>query len=121
MFDGGVITFYSVSNSSGQGKMPKKTYTPKNSVCYENRTVGINRYSVAMQFDVQLSHVCRTPAVFDIDTSFIAVLKPYSHEDGAVYKIYQIQQTTDEDNLPCTDFSLQRLEGINADEIISNQ
>ena len=120
MYDGGVITFYSVANSGGQGKMPKKTYSLKNTVCYENRTVGINRYSLAMQFDAQITHVCRTPSLFDIDTSFVAILKPYSHTDGAVYKIYQVQQTVDEDGLACTDFSLQRLEGINADEIISN-
>lgn len=120
MFDGGVISFYTVSNTAKKGQMPTRTYTAKASVCYERRSVGINRYAVALQNDAQIEWVCRTPALYDISTDEVAVLHPYSHEDNSVYKVFQIQQTQDEDGLPCTDFSLTRYGGLNANEVINN-
>ena len=99
---------------------PQRTYSAQYSCGYDERTVGASRYSAALQHDVRLSLVVRVPVTYGVDTTFSAVLAPYSHADGSLYKVYQVQQMTNEHGLPVTDISLERLEGINADEVISN-
>ena len=118
MYDAGIMKVYSVSNSAANGHKPTKTYTLKATLAYDERVVGAIRYSAAMQTDNRLSAIVRTPRTYDALPDDVAVLEPYSHTDGTIYKIYQVQQTENENFLPVSDFSLERLEGINANEVI---
>ena len=45
------------------------------------------------------------------------VLSPFSHEDGRVYRIIQLQQVLDDDGLPVTDLTLERDDGIDAGQL----
>lgn len=118
MFNDGIITFYTVENTAGNGRKPEKKYTKYGFCGYDERTVGASRYAAALQHDVRLSLLVRTPCIF-IDTSYVVTLEPYSHVEAGVFTVYQVQQVN-ENGLPMTDISLERLEGANADEIIGN-
>lgn len=120
MIDGGEVVFYSVSNIAEAGKKPKKGYTKLNRYGYEERVVGVSRYSIAKQFDAQIEKLIRVPSAYELDTDCVAVLFPYSHHERFVYKIYQIQQVSNDFGLPVTDVSLTKLEGLDATEIENN-
>ena len=46
------------------------------------------------------------------------ILEPFGWQDqGGAYKIVQIQQVLDEQDLPVTDLTLERDDGINAGDI----
>lgn len=120
MFDSGTIKLYRKGNSASAGLMPVDAYTLQVECCYEERTVGVTRYAVGLQNDARIEMIARVPQNYEIKVDDVAVLFPYSHIDSSVYQIYQIQQLKNEDDLPCTDITLVRYEGIDADEIINN-
>ena len=113
MFDSGIIKIYKKQNTAEAGFKPQYSYTLFHETNYGERTVGIQRYNTALQNDARIEQLVRIPSWYpDSGTKYVAVLEPYSHEDGTVYELYQVQQLLNEDNLPCTDLSLIRFEGI---------
>lgn len=120
MFDSGTIKLYKKGNGAAAGSMPVGAYSLQAISCYEERIVGINRYAVGLQNDARIEHVVRIPPNYTINADDVAVLAPYSHADSSVYQIYQVQQVRNDNDLPCTDLTLVRYGGIDANEIISN-
>lgn len=119
----GVVYLYRAMNTAENGKMPKLTYSLLTHEYYSARTVGFNRYYTAQQNGARIDAMLRIPRRYDLEqaqSDIVAVLAPFSHTDGSVYRIIQIQQIDDSDNLPATDITLERWEGIDADDIIQS-
>lgn len=111
--DSGVVTVWRGTNIASPGGMPTMTYEQIWGSYYGSKTVGVTRYYNAQQHGDRPDAVIQVNPVFDLVLGTDkAVLSPFTHEDGNVYKIVQIQQVTDEDGLPKTDLTLERLEGI---------
>jgi len=100
----GLVKIYEVGNIAEDGDMPKEGLTLKNSLRYDERTVGMSRFWVAMQSQAKVEQMIRTYRIDIVSTQHIAV-----PNDGKQYKIIQIQYPT-EIEPPCMDLSLERLE-----------
>ncbi|MBE6906125.1 MAG: hypothetical protein E7476_07650 [Ruminococcaceae bacterium] len=100
----GNVRIYAVSDSSESGDMPKDLLTLKQSLRYQERTVGLTRYYAALQANVNVSLVLRCPMLRDVSTQDIAV-----PNDGKQYAIRQIQYP---ENIapPVMDLTLERVE-----------
>lgn len=51
--------------------------------------------------------------------SDLVTLSPFDHEDTQPYRIKQIQQVWNAENLPMTDLTLERDDGIDANDLTS--
>lgn len=102
-FNDGVVIIYSVSNTATAGAKPNETLTFKQSLRYEERTVGITRYYAAKQANARVDYVLRCQKRRDISTQDIAV-----PNDGKQYKIIQIQYP-DTTGLPVMDLTLEEV------------
>lgn len=104
-FNDGVLNIYSVENQATPGNMPNNKFTQKvEKLRYDERTVGMSRYWIAMQAQEQIDFLVRTPRIMSVNTSDIVTLI-----DGEQYKIKQIQYPK-EIYPDCMDLSLERLE-----------
>lgn len=104
-FNDGVVNIYSVGNIAGPGNMPKDGLTLKvGSLHYEERTVGMGRFWIALQTQVKVEQILRVPRINPISTQDIAI-----PNDGEQYKIKQIQYPKDVEP-PCMDLSLERVD-----------
>ena len=70
------------------------------------RTVGIHRYYTALQIGDQTDDVLELPERDDIRPTQIAVF------EGHQYRILQVQHASDDDGLPITVLSLNRLKDL---------
>ncbi|BCI60846.1 phage head closure protein [Solibaculum mannosilyticum] len=106
MMDDGLCSIYKVKNVAEKGNKPVKGLTKLvGPVCYEERTVGITRYYTAMQAHVRVDRVLRIWKNTEISSQDVCI-----PADGQQYTIQQIQHTTDDDGLPVSDLTLERLE-----------
>lgn len=104
-FNDGVADIYKVDNTATAGSLPKKKLTLKVSpLCYEERTVGMSRFWVAMQAQTKVTRLLRFPRLDSIDRADVVI--PI---DGKQYEIMQVQYPPDIEP-PCMDLSLQRIE-----------
>ena len=107
IFDGGTLQIFRLVNDAQPGMMPKMRETLIESACYGERTVGATRYYNAQQADMQVDILVRIPRTYNAKTGDRVRLMPYSHEPSEFpYLVIQVQQVTDEENLPATDLSL---------------
>ena len=102
-YNDGVVKLYSVTIPPSDGKRPIETLTLKHALRYHRRTVGMNRHYVALQAQVNISHVLRCQRLTDIATQHVAILP-----DGEQYRIVQIQYPDDIEP-PSMDLTLERL------------
>lgn len=103
-FKDGVVKIYTVTNISLPGNMPKDGLVLKNTLRYDERTVGMGRFWTAMQAQVKVEQLLRMPRLGIISTQDIAV-----PNDGEQYKIIQIQYP-DGVEPPSMDLSLERVD-----------
>lgn len=111
--DSGVATIYAPVNTAEKGDLPVLSYTREIfKSYYADRTVGINRYYKAKDYDNQADLLIRISRK-GISTDCRCLLEPYLDKDlGGYYKILQVQQITDEDNQPATELTLERIENL---------
>ena len=122
LHDSGELTVYKCHNSALPGKKPVDEYEKiLDSECYGEKTVGFSRYFTAMQNDVNVEMLLQINRTYDLSVGDVVTLSPYSHVENKVYKIVQVQQVEDENNLPMTDISLSRMEGIDKDGLFNNR
>lgn len=86
----GVVIIYTVLNSAPAGSKPVDILTPKASLRYAERTVGISRYYAALQANVKINRLIRCPLLRDVSTQDAAI-----PNDGKRYRIEQIQYPDD--------------------------
>lgn len=85
-FNDGVVKIYSVENNAEAGNMPKSGLTLKETLRYDELTVGIKRFYTAMQNNIKIDLLLRCPRKRSISTQDIAI--PI---DGEQYEIKQVQ------------------------------
>ena len=104
--DSGVVTIYSVTNEGPRGSHVRRWCTQKGlPECYENRVVGMGRYYAARQANITADRLIRIWRREDISPQDVARL------DGqpGFYRIQQVQQVLDDDEMPVTDLTLERM------------
>lgn len=106
-FNDGVVKIYSIKDSAAPGYMPNPTPTLLYTLRYEEQRLGINRYYSAMQNQIDIEKVIRTPRV-PINNQNIAVT-----EDGRQYGIDMVQSVMDAFP-PCIDITLTKIEQVAA-------
>lgn len=116
--DSGVLTVWNGANAAPPGSMPVMKYKKVWSSYYQNRTVGITRHYTAQQYGDRVDALVRVHRIYEINPAEDKIiLHPYDHLDGNAYRITQKQDVVDEDNLPASDLTLERDEGIDAGTI----
>lgn len=89
-FRDGVVRLYTVTDAAMPGYQPKPSLSLVETLFYEERSVGLQRYYSARQAQVQVERVIRAPLRPDINPQCVAVT-----EDGVQYGIDMVQQLTD--------------------------
>lgn len=111
VFDAGTLAVLRGANTAPPGGMPEMGYTHVWASCYAEKTVGTTRFYAAKQYGQRPDALVRIPRVHHLNTAAdIVKLHPYAYKDENEYSILQIQQVTDDDGLPATDLSLQRVD-----------
>lgn len=100
----GVVNIYHVGNIAEPPLLPKDGLTFKEQLRYKSKTIGMQRYYTALQSNVRVSHVLRTPNRANVSTQDIAILS-----DGKQYSIVQVQRP-DSIHPPVMDLTLEALE-----------
>ena len=87
-YDDGVVTVYAVTDTAAQGYQPRPQLVkpPKAVLRYEEQRLGLQRYYEALQNQIQVERVIRTPRYGQITNQDVAVT-----EDGRQYRIDLVQ------------------------------
>lgn len=89
-FNDGIATIWSVSDDAALGNTPTRRLKEiKMKARYEERRLGVQRYYVAQQNQIQISRVLRIPAGTEITNQDILV-----DERGVQYRIDLVQIVT---------------------------
>lgn len=102
-FNDGIVKVYSVGDISSPGNMPKDGLTLKNTLRYEERTVGMSRFWGGLQANVNVEQLIRVPRINSISSQDVAIV------NGNQYSIKQVQYINSVEP-PSMDLSLERLE-----------
>ena len=86
----GVVRIYTVTDGAQPGYQPQPVLTLAETLFYEERRVGLQRYYTSKQAQVQVERVIRTQLRPSVNPQCVAVT-----EDGVQYGIDLVQQITD--------------------------
>ena len=118
--DSGILTVWRGINNSPPGSMPVMQYHQICQEYYGEQTVGITRWYTAQQHGDRPDIVAQIPRRYDLKVGTDRVtLAPFAYVDSGSYKINQIQQVISPENLPMTNLTLERDDGIDANDITS--
>lgn len=104
-YNDGILGLYRVDNIAEPGDMKKDGIVIKQPrLCYEERTVGVTRNSLAKQDQSSIEQLVRIQKFGDVSVHDVVILK-----NGKQYDIYQVQFINDIEP-KSLDLSLTRLE-----------
>lgn len=86
----GVVKIYTITDAAQPGYQPRPTLTLVETLFYEERRVGLQRYYTSKQAQVQVERVIRTQLRPSVNPQCVAVT-----EDQVQYGIDLVQQVTD--------------------------
>lgn len=111
LLDSGIATIWRAKTTSMPGNMPKEDFSEEYfKSYYGNKTVGITRFWTAKAHDDTADFLIEIQRNAGISTADRCQLTPYlDAEMGGYYKILQVQHVTDENGLPMTDLTLERI------------
>lgn len=117
--DDGILSVYRGENTSEPGKKPVMEYSLVWKCYFGFKTVGVSRFYSAKRAGDRADFLVEVPRTYAVSAATDKViLTPFSFEENkAVYRITQVQHIIDEEELPVTNFTLERIDGLNADEI----
>jgi SPP1 family predicted phage head-tail adaptor len=104
-FNDGMVKIHGTTNGAAPGDAPKDALaqSPKFSLRFEVRTVGVNRYYAAMQNKIKVDMLVRCPRQRNVSTDDKAIIN-----DGDQFHIRQVQFPPDVEP-PCMDLSLEKV------------
>lgn len=110
--DSGVAVIWGPHNTAAPGDKPKLTYTEYlGAHYYGEKTVGISRYYTAKAHNDRADLLIQIDRLPQISTAHRCQLSPSGYvPDSAWYRILQVQHLLDEDGLPVTDLTLERID-----------
>lgn len=88
-FNSGIVTIYTVENSASVGLLPVEHLAETFTVRYEEQRLGINRYYMARQNQIEIQRVIRIPKIA-VNTQDVAIT-----EDNRKYRIDTVQTVQD--------------------------
>lgn len=88
-FGDGVAEIYAIHNVAEEGDRPQKKLTLKESLRFENKTVGLQRFFDAAQEKITISRVISTPLIFSVSTQDVVII------NGNQYDIKMKQEKFD--------------------------
>lgn len=114
LLDSGIATIWRLETTSQPGEMPKGTYSQEYyKSYYGEKTVGFARYWAAKAHDMQASLMIEIQRNGGINTADRCELASYMDTGvSGFYKILQVQHLNNEDGLPVTDLTLERIDAI---------
>lgn len=114
LLDNGIATVWRRELTSAPGDMPMEKFSKEVfKSYYGNKTVGYARYWTAQAHDSQANFLIEIQRNAGISTADRCQLEPFSDlEATGYYKILQVQHLLDEDGLPVTDLTLERIDAI---------
>lgn len=98
-----MVRIYAVENIAAPGKVPLESLTLAVKLPYEQKTVGVTRYTQGVQVGYRIDNRLRTPRRDTVTTLHIAVT-----HDGTRYRIRQVQYPEDV-TPPSMDLALERM------------
>lgn len=108
MFDAGLVSICTLTNTAAAGNMPAERLSILETMYFGELTVGMNRFYAAQGVNQQVDLMIRVWRCPCAQAGRYAVLE-YSDYDGQ-YRIQQVQHRLDDDGLKVTDLTLTRLE-----------
>jgi len=104
-FNDGTVKIHGITNSAAPGDASKDALaqSPKFSLRFEERTVGVNRYYAAMQNKIKVDMLIRCPRQRSVSTDDVAIINNIDQ-----YRIRQVQYPPDVEP-PCMDLSLEKV------------
>lgn len=113
LLDSGVATIWRRGEASEPGTMPMEEYTAELfKSYYGDKTVGFARYWTAQAHDRKASLLIEIQRCGAIDTADRCELESVTDTGASgMYSIIQVQHVTNEDGLPMTDLTLERIDG----------
>ena len=105
-FNDGEVNIYRVENTALPGDMPVNGLVLKQTLRYRERTVGFNRYYVALHEDVKVDYVIRCPEVRGLSEKATDILVAILI-DGYQYTVKHTQYIEDAQP-PSMDLTLER-------------
>lgn len=114
LLDSGTATIWRKETRSLPGEMPKGTYTEEVfRSYYGDKTVGFARYATAKAQDMRADLLIEIQRCGGINTADRCQLISYGDTGiSGYYKIIQCQHRNNEDGLPVTDLTLERIDSI---------
>lgn len=89
-FCDGIVKIYATEDAAQPGYTPEIKKTFKAALPYEERRLGIQRYYMAEQNQIQVQRVVRVPRGVKITSQDVA-----ETEDGETYRINKVQAVTE--------------------------
>lgn len=108
MMDAGTVTLCELINTAEPGAMPVQVLSVVDAMYYEDRIVGYGRFYAAQGVNQRVDLVIRTWRWNAARIGLYAVLSD-SANDGQ-YRVTNVQNLLDDDDLQVTDITLERLE-----------
>lgn len=116
--DSGELTVWRGVNTAPAGSMPVMQHSVIYQGAYGEKTVGLTRWYTAQQHGERPDIVVQIQRTYGLNVGTdLVTLSPYTHQDSGAYIINQIQQVINAENLPMTDLTLQREDGIDANDL----
>ena len=111
LLDQGIVKIRRRKNISPAGNKPVYEYEDYFESYYGEKTVGINRYWAAKAHDDQADFLIEIQRNGGIRTSDVCILEPFMDAPATgTYRIIQVQHVFDENQLPMTDLTLERID-----------
>lgn len=101
----GIATLYHVTETAVDGGMPTRKLSSFFHTYFADRRIGITRIYAAKGVKKRIDRVIRIEYTEDVLADDIAIL-----DDGKQYRIDIVHQVEDENDLYCTELTLERLE-----------
>ena len=106
ILDSGKLTVCTLKNTAKKGDMPKNRLEKGNWHFYKERTIGYNRQYAAMGVNQRIDMLARIWQDRTIRADMYALI------EDEQYRITVVQHLLNEDNLPVTDLTLERLDDL---------
>lgn len=103
-YNDGLVQVCAVTDAAEPGRMPVEQLTPKIKLCYEEQSLGLQRYYSGKQNQVEVQRVIRTQRRREVSSQDVAVT-----EDGTQYRIDLVQPVKDV-YPPSMDLTLSRID-----------
>lgn len=111
--DSGVAKIKRIVDAGDNGSLPIETFETVFESYFGEKTVGINRFFTAKAHDDQIDLFIEIQRYRVRTADRVEIMSFMEPDINGMYKVIAVQHIADDDGLPMTDLSLERIEGVN--------